>query len=181
MSPKNAGFIELGSLSRGREACSYDWQFTRQRVGVLDVNDKYLGAHEFQARGEVAKISSERGFGLVFAGFFTLLGASSVYNGGDRWHYWLPLAALFAVLAYAAPHVLAPLNQLWAKFGLLLHLIISPLILGVLFYFVVAPIGFLMRLTGKDPMRRKFEPVAKSYWIVREPPGPVPETFKKQF
>jgi len=145
------------------------------------MEDKYFGAHEFQAREEIVKISSERAFGLVFAGFFALLGALSLYNGGERWHYWLALAALFAVLAYAAPHVLAPLNRLWAKFGLLLHHIISPFFLGIVFYLCVTPIGFIMRLTGKDPMRRKFEPAAKSYWIVREPPGPAPETFKNQF
>ena len=62
------------------------------------MKDKYFGAHEFQARDEVVKISSERGFGLVFAAFFALLGALSVYNGGERWHYWIPLAALFVVL-----------------------------------------------------------------------------------
>ena len=110
-----------------------------------------------------------------------MLGALSVYNGGERWHYWFPLTALFVVLAYAAPRVLAPLNRLWAKFGLLLHIIISPLILGILFYACVTPIGFLMRLTGKDPMRRKFDPAVKSYWITREPPGPAPETFRNQF
>ena len=135
----------------------------------------------FRAREEVVKISSERSFGLVFAGFFALLGALNVYNGGERWHYWFPLAALFAMLAYTAPRALAPLNRLWAKFGLLLHLIISPLILAILFYAVVTPIGFMMRLTGEDPMRGKFEPAAKSYWIVRAPPGPAPETFKNQF
>src|SRR5712671_678705 len=118
------------------------------------MKDKYFGAHEFQPREEVVKISSERGFGLVFAGFFALLGALSLYSGGERWHYWAPLTALFIVLAYFAPSVLAPLNRLWAKFGLLLHMIISPLILGILFYVCVTPIGFLMRMTGKDPMRR---------------------------
>jgi hypothetical protein len=62
-----------------------------------------------------------------------------------------------------------------------LHFVISPLFLGILFYICVTPMGFLMRLAGKDPLRRKFEPEAKSYWIVREPPGPAPETFKNQF
>jgi hypothetical protein len=145
------------------------------------MKDTYFGAHEFQAREEVIKISSERSFGLVFAGFFALLGALSLYHGSTRWHYWLPLAALFAVLAYAVPSLLAPLNHLWAKFGLLLHMVVSPLVLGLLFYVGIAPIGFLMRLAGKDPMRRRFEPTAKSYWIIREPPGPAPETFKHQF
>jgi hypothetical protein len=145
------------------------------------MKDRFFGTHEFQAREDVVKVSSERSFGLVFAGFCALLGALSFYRGGTRWYYWLPLAALMAVLAYAAPSVLAPLNRLWAKFGLMLHSIVSPLILGVLFYVGVTPIGFLMRLAGKDPMRRRFEPAAKSYWIIREPPGPAPETFKHQF
>jgi hypothetical protein len=145
------------------------------------MKDKYFGAHEFQAREEGVKVSSERNFGLVFAGLFTLLGTLSFYHGGTHWYYWFPLAALFAVFAYAAPGVLAPLNRLWAKFGHLLHTIISPLLLGILFYVCIVPIGLLMRLSGKDPMRCKFDPATKSYWIVRTPPGPAPETFKNQF
>ena len=145
------------------------------------MKDKYFGAHEFQAREEDLKTSSDRNFGLLFAGLFALLGTLSLYQGGTRWYFWFPLAALFGMFAYAAPAVLAPLNRLWAKFGHLLHTVISPLLLGILFYLCIIPIGFLMRLSGKDPMRRKFEPAAKSYWIVRTPPGPAPETFKNQF
>ena len=145
------------------------------------MKDKYFGAHEFQAREEVVKVSSERNFGLVFAGFFALLGALSLYGGAERWHYWFPLAGVFAVLAYAAPRLLAPLNRLWAKVGLLLHMVISPVILGILFYVCVTPIGMLMRISGRDPLRRKLEPAAKTYWITREPPGPAPETFNNQF
>ena len=145
------------------------------------MKDKYFGAHEFQAREEVVKVSSERSFGLIFAGFFALLGALSLYSGAERWHYWFPLAGVFAVLAYAAPRLLAPLNRLWAKVGLLLHMVISPVILGILFYVCVTPIGVLMRMSGRDPLRRKFEPAAKTYWITREPPGPAPETFNNQF
>jgi hypothetical protein len=145
------------------------------------MKDKYFGAHEFQAREEVVKVSSERRFGLVFAGFFALLGALSLYSGAERWHYWFPLAGVFAVLAYAAPRLLAPLNRLWAKVGLLLHMVISPVILGILLYLCVTPIGVLMRMSGRDPLRRKFEPAAKTYWISREPPGPAPETFNNQF
>jgi len=92
------------------------------------MKDKYFGAHEFQARKEEVKISSDRSFALVFAGLFALLGTLSVYHGGTRWYYWFPLAALFGVLAYIAPGVLAPLNRLWAKFGHLLHMIISPVL-----------------------------------------------------
>jgi Saxitoxin biosynthesis operon protein SxtJ len=114
------------------------------------MSDKYFGAHEFQAREEGVKLSSDRSFGLVFAGLFALLGTLSLYQGGTRWYYWFPLAALFGVLAYTAPRVLAPLNRLWAKFGHLLHVAISPILLGIVFYLCISPIGFLMRLTGKD-------------------------------
>ena len=145
------------------------------------MKDKYFGAHEFQAREEGVKISSDRSFGLVFAGLFALLGILSIYHGTTRGYYWFPVAALFGVIAYIAPGVLAPLNRAWAKFGHLLHMAINPIVLGILFYVCISPIGFLMRLAGKDPMRRKFEPAAKSYWIVRAPPGPTPKTFKNQF
>jgi len=165
------------SIAIIREFCSLG---STIRTGET-LKDRYFGAHEFQAREEGVKISSDRSFGLVFAGLFALLGTSSVYHSGTRWYYWFPLAALFGVLAYIAPGVLAPLNRLWAKFGHLLHMIISPVLLGILFYLCISPIGFLMRLVGKDPMRRKFEPTTKSYWIARTPPGPAPETFKNQF
>jgi len=165
------------SIAIIREFCSLG---STIRTGET-MKDRYFGAHEFQAREEGVKISSDRSFGLVFAGLFALLGTSSVYHSGTRWYYWFPLAALFGVLAYIAPGVLAPLNRLWAKFGHLLHMIISPVLLGILFYLCISPIGFLMRLVGKDPMRRKFKPTTKSYWIARTPPGPAPETFKNQF
>lgn len=145
------------------------------------MNDKFFGSHESLAREEVVKISSDRSFGLVFAGFFALLGALSLYNGAARWHYWLPLAGIFAVLAFAAPKLLTPLNGLWAKFGLLLHAVVSPIFLGLIFYLCIMPVGLLMRLSGKDPMNRRLDPAAKSYWIIRDPPGPSSETFKNQF
>ncbi len=146
------------------------------------MTDKYFGAHEFQAREpEVVQISSERSFGSVFAAFFAVIAALSYYHDGHRWPYYIAAALVFLILAFTVPRVLAPLNWLWAKFGLLLHMIISPLILALLFYVFITPFGFLMRLTGKDPMRRSFEPGSKTYWIIREPPGPKPESFKNQF
>ena len=62
-----------------------------------------------------------------------------------------------------------------------MHMVISPLFLGLIFFLCIMPIGFLMRLSGKDPMQRRFDRTAKSYWIVRAPPGPAPESFKNQF
>jgi hypothetical protein len=145
------------------------------------MGDKYFGSHEFQPREEAVKSSSNRSFGFVFAALFAILSGGSYWHESHRWPYYLALSALFLIVALAAPQLLAPLNRLWTKFGLLLHRILSPVILAILFYGCIAPIGFLMRLTGKDPLRLKYEPDAESYWIVRVPPGPQPETFKDQF
>jgi hypothetical protein len=145
------------------------------------MNDKYRGSHEFQAREEVLKASSDRGFGLVFAAFCAIVAALSLYSGHHRWPWWLAAAAVFALVAYLRPGLLAPLNRLWTKLGLLLFTVISPIVLGVVFFACIAPIGWLMRLVGKDPLRLRFEPDAETYWIARQPPGPRPETLKNQF
>lgn len=139
----------------------------------------YFGSHEFRGRKEVVQTSSERSFGLVFAGVFTVVGLLNLHGAGSYWLLWLGAAALFVLLALAAPRVLAPFNRLWARFGLLLHQIISPVILAILFYGCITPIGYLMRLTGKDPLRLRSEAERQSYWIVRDAQD-VP-SFNNQF
>ena len=125
--------------------------------------------------------SSNRSFGLVFAGVFLVIGAGPLFFGHSI-HLWsLLLSAVFAVLALIAPAVLAPLNRLWTKFGLLLHKIVSPVVLGIMFYLVITPMGAVMRLLGKDPLRLRKDRDAATYWIERTPPGPPPETFVDQF
>ncbi len=79
------------------------------------------------------------------------------------------------------PRSLAPFNRLWTKLGLVLHEITAPIVLGLIFYLCITPVGFLMRLFGTDPLRRRYDPEAKSYWIKRVPAGPGPDTFKNQF
>ena len=145
------------------------------------MRDRYFGSHEFQQRAQVAKTSSDRNFGLVFAAFFGLLGALGVWHGTARWPIWLGLAVVMLILAFAAPKLLSPLNWVWTKIGLLLHAIVNPVMLGVLFYVCVTPVFHLMRLSGKDPLRRRYYAAADTYWIDRDPPGPQPDTFRKQF
>ena len=76
--------------------------------------------------------------------------------------------------------MLHPLNRLWMRFGLLLHKVINPIVMGLLFYGTILPTGLVMRLRGKDLLRLKREPGAESYWIARTP-GPAPETMRDQF
>jgi len=137
--------------------------------------------HEDFSREEHVKAGSDRGFGLVFAGFFTLMSALSWWRGHASWHWALPVAALFLVVALVYPRILNPLNKLWLKFGLLLYKVMNPLVLGLLFFATIAPIGFVMRRLGKDFLHEKIDRDAKSYWIERTPPGPPPQSMRNQF
>ena len=125
--------------------------------------------------------SSNRTFGLVFAGVFLLIGVAPLIFAGAVRAWSLLISAAFGILALMAPAVLAPLNRLWTKFGLLLHKIVSPIVLGIMFYLVITPMGAVMRLLGKDPLRLRGNRDAVTYWIERSPPGPPPETFVDQF
>ncbi len=142
---------------------------------------KLAGTHERLSEDEVVKGSSDRSFGLVFTAVFTLIGLWPLLSGeGVRW-WSLAVALIFAALAIARPSALAPLNRLWTRFGLMLNRIVSPLVMGLLFYLIITPFALIMRAVGKDPLRLEFDPGAESYWIEREPPGPAPESIKNQF
>ncbi len=125
--------------------------------------------------------SSDRSFGFVFTAVFLII-AFYPLLGGQVIRLWAAIVAgAFLVLALFIPKALGPANKLWTKFGLLLHNIVSPIALGILFFFVVTPTGLLMRLMGKDPLRLRFDAAADSYWIKRSPPGPDAESLKNQF
>ena len=137
--------------------------------------------HEDFSREEEVKAGSDRSFGFVFAGFFAILAALSLWRGSTTWHYTLPVAAAFLVVALVYPKILGPLNRLWLKFGLLLYKVMNPLILGLLFFVTIMPIGLVMRAFGKDFLRLKLDRNAKTYWIERAPPGPPPRSMRNQF
>jgi hypothetical protein len=140
-----------------------------------------MSTHEDSARTHDVKQGSDRAFGLVFTGFFALVGLWPLFKGEEARGWALGIALAFLVVALIRPSLLKPLNRLWFLFGLLLHKIVSPLVMGLLFFVTVTPIGLLMRLFGKDPLRLKMEPEAESYWIKREPPGPETGGMKNQF
>ena len=124
---------------------------------------------------------SNRSFGWTFTAFFILIGAYSLCRGRTAYPWDFGLAAVVAVVTIARPEWLAPLNRLWMKFGELLHRVVSPVVLGVIFYGVFTPVGFVMRMARRDTMKRKFEPTAPTYWIRRNPPGPAVDSFRDQF
>lgn len=139
------------------------------------------GLHESFQRDEDIAGSSDRGFGFVFTGFFALIAALRWWKGHDGAGWFAAAALAMLIVALVRPTLLAPLNRLWTKLALILSKIMNPVIMGVLFFLVVAPIGLMMRVFGKRPLALAFDPAAKSYWIERTPPAPLPGSMKNQF
>ena len=142
---------------------------------------KAAATHERLTQEARIKGSSDRSFGIVFTCVFAIVGVWPLMSDGGVRLWSIMIAAVFLALALFRPVLLAPLNRYWMKLGLLLNRVVSPLVMAFLFYGTVTPIGLLMRVLGKDPLRLQFEPKAKSYWIERRPPGPAPDTMTNQF
>lgn len=138
-------------------------------------------AHEDLNRDQHVEGSSDRSFGLVFATVFLVIAGWPLLHGEALRGWSVGVSAAFALVALLKPALLAGMNRLWAKLGVLLGKVVSPIALGILFYGILTPIGVLMRLAGKDPLRLKFDPDADSYWISRDPPGPPPDSMTNQF
>ncbi len=137
--------------------------------------------HEDLGRGHEAKQGSPRGFGIVFAVVFAVIGLWPLMGGESARTWALVLAGVLLALALMRPALLAPLNRLWLGLGAVLHRIVNPLVMGLMFFTVIMPTALVLRLMGKDLLRRRFHPGAESYWIPREPPGPEPQSMRNQF
>jgi len=139
--------------------------------------------HEDLSRTESndVRMGSERSFGLVFASFFAIVAFYPlIHSAVPRW-WALAHAVVLLALSYASPAVFRIPNRIWFRFGLLLAAIVGPVAIAVVYAVAIVPVGLLMRLSGKDPLRLKLEPAAKSYWIERTPPGPDPKDLPNQF
>ena len=123
------------------------------------------------------KISSNRSFGIVFFVVFFLIALYPLIHNEEIRIWSLIISLIFLILGLINSRILTPLNKLWFKFGILLGKIISPIIMGIIFFLVVTPIGFIMRILGKDVLNLKFNE-NKSYWI--EKTGPKSK-MKNQF
>jgi len=138
-------------------------------------------AHEDLSREQQIEGSSDRVFGLVFAGVFLVIAVWPLVHGAPPRWWALVVSAVFGGIALLKPMLLARLNRLWMKLGILLGRIVAPVALAILFYGVFTPIGAVMRLAGKDPLRLKRDPHSPSYWLRRQPPGPAPDSLDQQF
>ena len=126
---------------------------------------------------EKAKINSNKSFGLVFFVVFFLIALYPLVNNQNIRFWSLSISFVFLILGLMNSKILTPLNKLWFKLGIFLGKIISPFIMGMIFFLVLTPIGFIMRILGKDLLNLKYNH-NKSYWIEKNEPK---SKMKNQF
>ena len=113
------------------------------------------------------KISSNRSFGILFCIVFALIAAWPTMHEGHLRIWPIPISFIFLVLGLLNSKLLSPLNLVWVKFGELLGRIIAPIVMGIIYFAIITPIGLFMRLIGKDLLNTKFSN-DNSYWIKRQ-------------
>lgn len=122
---------------------------------------------EFKSHFNI-KIGSERNFGFVFGLVFTVYAALPLISGGSIRLWAFVLSFVFLVVALVRPSILAVPNRLWAKLGMFMGIIVSPIVMGILFFVSVVPTGLLVRAFGKDLLCQQFDKSSDTYWIIRE-------------
>ncbi|MDB0003668.1 SxtJ family membrane protein [Alphaproteobacteria bacterium] len=126
------------------------------------------------------ELPSNRKFGFFFT-FVFAVAAAYFFSFRNMWWAYVFVAAslIFLVITFVKSDALLPLNKLWMRFGFILGMIFSPIVLGIIFFGLFTPIATLMRLSGRDELRLKFTQ-RSSHWILRKELI-KPETFKRQF
>ena len=126
------------------------------------------------------RLPSNQKFGSFFCAFFFLLATWCFLISITIWAaVFAFVSTTFAVLTINNSQLLQPLNWLWYKVGMCLGRIVSPFVLGIIFFFIITPVSLVSRLFGRDELRIKKK--GNSYWIDRSPPGPLSDSFKNQY
>jgi len=136
---------------------------------------------ENEPKDNLPKALGNRPFGLIFAGIFVLIGAWPLLFNGDFRQWAGIIAGFFTVAALIVPVALGPLNRAWSKFGQIMHKITNPILMGLVFFITVVPTGLILKLLGKDPLKRKLNGNVDSYWIERNTHAITKESFDNQF
>ena len=126
-------------------------------------------------------LPSDRSFCLTFAAVFALIGAWMLFKSNAHLEVPLGASTFFLLAAFAFPGALHPLNVAWMRLASVMNRIVSPVVMGVIYFGLFTPIAVAMRLRGRDALHRRFDAKLDSYWIKRDPPGPAGSSFPQQF
>ena len=137
--------------------------------------------HDSVQRTDTLKPGSNRSFGMVFACLFAVVALYPLLFGSSARWWSLYLAATLALIALARPATFTVPNHIWHRFGLLLHQVVSPVSLGLIFYLAVTPTALILRLLRRDPLRLRLDRAAQSYWIVRSTDRSDRGDMRRQF
>ena len=140
--------------------------------------------HENYRDEEPTVAGSDRAFGCTVGSILMLIGATKALVSGAISAVVCLIfvsGALLLLLGIAAPSRLSTLNRVWLKVGTVIAKVVNPVILALLFFLVVTPMAFFMRIAGKRPLRLAADRTATTYWIEREPPAGEASTMRRQF
>jgi hypothetical protein len=130
---------------------------------------------------EIVVGPSDRNFGFTMAAVCALIGSFGLYKGSSHAPIWLGIASVFVVLTLWRPQSLGLANRAWLKLGLLMYRVVNPVIMAILFFGAILPIGLAMRSFGKDFLRLRRDRSAATYWLPRSDPRPPSESMRQQF
>ena len=168
---------------------SQTWKFSLSWVTILLfilIQEEAFGMaqhnfHEsFDGHGEV-RSSTNRSFGLTFFAVFLLISILPLLHHNHPRYWLLNAAAGILVVLLIRPSWLTIPNKYWTRLGLLLGKVMTPIVLGIMFYVLLTPMALMIRICGKDLLSMKLSKKLPSYWVNRTPPGPEPESLKNQF
>jgi hypothetical protein len=126
-------------------------------------------------------LPSNRSFGLLFVIVFAVLGGLVWWRGGTTFGWWFGASLATLLVTLFKPGLLTPANRAWMKLADILNRVVSPVVLGMMFFGLFTPIAWGMRLARRDALKRSYEVQTQTYWIERTPPGPAPADLPNQF
>ena len=124
------------------------------------------------------KISSNKSFGLVFFVIFIIIALWPLLNDGNIRIWSIIVSIIFLILGLLNSKILTPFNKLWMRLGAILGIIVSPIVMGVVYFGIITPIGLIMKLFGKDVLNLKLDKNKKTYWTLKKK---IPSKMKDQF
>ena len=124
------------------------------------------------------KTASNKSFGIVFFVIFIIIALWPLLKDENIRVWSIIVSIIFLTLGLLNSKILTPLNQLWIRFGILLGKIVSPIVMGIIYFGVVTPIGLIMRIFGKDILNLKIDKNKKTYWLAKDK---IKSKMKNQF